>query len=72
MDEQELNLIIDANLCSSCGICVVECPTDALAMIGGMPVLFRPEVCSYCGVCETVCPEEAISLPYRIVVEGYL
>ena len=32
MDEQELNLIIDANLCSNCGLCVVECPTDALAM----------------------------------------
>jgi len=72
MDKQELNLIINADSCSSCGICIVECPTDALAMIGGAPVLFRPEACSYCGVCEAVCPEEAISLPYRIVVEGYL
>jgi len=72
MDEQELNLIIDANLCSNCGLCVVECPTDALAMIDGSPVLYRPEACSYCGVCETVCPEEAISLPYRIIVEHTL
>ncbi len=72
MDEQELNPIIDADLCSSCGICVVECPTDALAMFDDTPVLYRPDACSYCGVCETVCPEEAISLPYRIVVESHL
>ena len=72
MDEQELNLSIDADLCSNCGICIVACPTDALAMIDDAPLLFRPDVCSYCGVCETVCPEEVISLPYRIVVEGYL
>ncbi len=60
--------IINLNACNGCGDCVVACPTAALSMDGGVPVLARPDRCGYCAVCEAVCPTEAVALPYQIVM----
>jgi len=46
---------------------VDTCPSEAVALIDGRPVIVHPEDCAYCGDCEDLCPEGAISLPYEIV-----
>jgi len=58
---------IDMAVCTSCGECVVACPTDAMALEGGL-VTIDGERCGYCAVCEAVCPTEAIALPYQVVM----
>jgi NAD-dependent dihydropyrimidine dehydrogenase PreA subunit len=58
---------IDVELCSGCGVCVVVCQSEAMALIDGRPVIVHPQDCGYCGDCETLCPEGAISLSYEIV-----
>lgn len=60
--------VIRVDLCTSCGICVDDCPTDALGITAeGRPMVVRPESCAYCGTCEDVCSEGAIELAYEIV-----
>jgi NAD-dependent dihydropyrimidine dehydrogenase PreA subunit len=61
--------IIAADRCNSCGECVRVCPTGALALRSGLPILVSPDDCIYCADCEVHCPEGAISLPYEIVAE---
>lgn len=53
--------------CTGCGLCVTHCPTDAVEMVGGRPVITRPQDCAYCGICEELCPTGAIELTYEIV-----
>jgi NAD-dependent dihydropyrimidine dehydrogenase PreA subunit len=58
---------INLELCNGCGTCVDTCPSAAVSLIEGRPVIVHPEDCAYCGDCEDLCPEGAISLPYEIV-----
>ena len=58
---------INLELCNGCGVCVSTCPSEAVALIDGWPVIVHPENCVYCGDCEELCPQGAISLPYEIV-----
>jgi len=58
---------INLELCTRCGICVDTCPSEAVALVGGQPVIVHPKDCGYCGDCEELCPEGAISLSYEIV-----
>ena len=60
--------LIDLTQCNGCGDCVERCPTGALAMQVGRPVLAHPDLCSYCATCEDACPTGAIGLPYQIVL----
>lgn len=61
---------IDKGLCTSCGDCIVICPTDALALVGNAAVVAEPTACNYCGECEIICPVDAIALPYQIILEA--
>lgn len=58
---------INLDLCDGCGICVDNCPSQAVSLIDGWPVIVRPEDCAYCGDCENLCPQGAIGLPYEVV-----
>jgi NAD-dependent dihydropyrimidine dehydrogenase PreA subunit len=58
---------INLNLCDGCGICVDTCPSQAVILIDGWPVIVRPDDCAYCGDCEDLCPKGAIGLPYEVV-----
>jgi ferredoxin len=60
---------IDATICTGCGDCIPNCPTDALAMVENVAMLARPAACNYCSDCESVCPVGAISVPFLIVLE---
>ena len=58
---------IDLDRCNRCGLCVEQCPTSAVEMTPGGPVIARPSDCTYCAACEGVCPQDAIQCPYEIV-----
>ncbi len=67
------NLILNAETCTGCGICVDACPEEAIVLgpVGATrrgaidyaePVNVNPEKCSYCGVCVIMCPFNAMTL----------
>ena len=62
-------VIIDAESCKSCGLCIKTCPKKLLAF-GEMhnskgyhpPVQNNPEECIACGLCGLMCPDSAIQV----------
>lgn len=44
--------------CIACGICVDECPVEAITE-GEDIYVIDPELCTDCGSCADVCPVEA-------------
>ena len=45
--------------CIGCGMCVSECPKNAIKVIDGTAVIDK-EKCIKCGICIDTCPVEAI------------
>ena len=45
--------------CTACGICVEECPVDAISE-GDDFYTIDPDLCTDCGICADVCAVEAI------------
>lgn len=45
--------------CVMCGICVAQCPVNAISMNGQAAVIDDRE-CIRCGKCHDVCPQEAV------------
>lgn len=56
-------LALDVTKCTSCGDCIVQCPTEALSLHGdesGMWFSIAQGVCINCRVCREVCPTNAL------------
>ena len=51
----------DPKLCTSCGICIDQCPVSALSMNDHIPQV-DTDTCITCFCCQEICPEKAITL----------
>ncbi|HEX9016599.1 MAG TPA: 4Fe-4S binding protein [Chloroflexota bacterium] len=56
---------VDAELCSSCGVCVDRCQVHAIAMDGGAIAVVDSERCIGCGLCVSGCSTGATALRKR-------
>ncbi len=52
---------IDAEDCKGCGICLKDCPTDAISGEKKAPHRIDSAVCIQCGVCYENCPFDAVT-----------
>ena len=64
-------VVIDAEKCTGCGLCVRDCPAEALELEKDSRTSFKlihyPARCAYCGECELSCRTGAISLSNVLV-----
>ncbi|MBM4093695.1 MAG: 4Fe-4S dicluster domain-containing protein [Planctomycetes bacterium] len=60
------NLVkIDERKCDGCGLCIVDCPEGALAIIDGKARVVRESLCDGLGACLGACPQGAITIEQR-------
>lgn len=53
---------LNSDLCpSDCKVCVDMCPTKAIKIENGKPVVFS-QFCVFCSGCQDICPKEAINI----------
>jgi ferredoxin len=50
---------VNEEMCVGCGVCVDECPVEAIALTDGLAAI-EEEECIRCGRCHDVCPEDAV------------
>ncbi|WP_302964691.1 4Fe-4S binding protein [uncultured Adlercreutzia sp.] len=67
---------IDTELCRSCRMCTVFCPTGAVSRFDAEGDAFgvehRSALCMQCRLCETICPEQAITVADTVDVAEFL
>jgi len=51
---------IDAEACTACGICLKNCPADAITGEKKVPHVINQEKCTLCGMCWEKCPFTAV------------
>ncbi|MDY0267017.1 MAG: 4Fe-4S binding protein [Methanimicrococcus sp.] len=53
---------IDRDECTGCGLCIDECPSEALSLDSEGISVVDADACVECGACIDVCPVAAITL----------
>jgi len=51
---------VNEDMCVGCGICVEECPVDAISIQENDTAAINDDECIRCGNCHEVCPQEAV------------
>ena len=54
--------VVEGSACTGCGICVDNCPMDAITLNTSNVAEVNADSCIGCGVCTRVCPAEAVLL----------
>ncbi|WP_135611371.1 4Fe-4S binding protein [Methanococcoides sp. AM1] len=54
--------VINRDECVGCGVCVDDCPAEAISMDGDNIAVVDADKCTECGICVDSCPSEAISM----------
>lgn len=54
-------VVVQADRCIGCGLCVSDCPSGALRLADGHAVCVKK--CLECGHCVAICPANAVSMP---------
>ncbi|MCL2141704.1 MAG: 4Fe-4S binding protein [Methanimicrococcus sp.] len=54
--------IVDRDECTGCGLCVDECPSEAISLDDEGFSKVDADECVDCGACVDVCPTAAITL----------
>jgi Dissimilatory sulfite reductase (desulfoviridin), alpha and beta subunits len=57
-----MTAVVDKNECTGCGLCVDECPAEAISLDADGLSEIDADACVDCGACVDVCPVAAISL----------
>lgn len=64
---------IDNTCCTGCGLCTLDCPTGALAILQGEAdayrLVFKNSTCVACGSCVKVCPEKCLTMEHTLELE---
>jgi len=62
-------VVIDADRCKGCGLCIAACPQNVLAFSGNLnrsgydvSHMEKPEACIGCAFCAMTCPDIAIEV----------
>ena len=55
--------VVDPGKCIACGICINQCPVDAITTDIDGKALINPDLCIACGICANSCPVDAIFAP---------
>lgn len=55
---------IQNDICQSCGVCVNQCPVNALSLENG-EIKVDQDLCISCRECETLCPVDAIKIIFK-------
>jgi heterodisulfide reductase subunit A len=56
--------VVNKDICSSCGTCIVVCPYGAISKDEDGKAFVNPTLCKGCGICRATCPEKAILAPH--------
>ena len=51
---------VNEDLCVGCGVCVDDCPVDAITLKEEQKAVINEDECIRCGRCHDVCPQEAV------------
>jgi nitroreductase/NAD-dependent dihydropyrimidine dehydrogenase PreA subunit len=61
MNKRNVTIVVDAEKCTGCGLCLNVCPSGTLSLINGIAVITGENSLS-CGHCMAVCPTDAIEV----------
>lgn len=53
---------VDTDYCVACGVCMRNCPVNALTINKGMYAVVNLEKCVGCSKCSKVCPASVIEM----------
>ena len=68
------SIVVDKEKCKGCGLCVVACPQDVIALAKevnskgyNFAYMANPDACIGCANCAEVCPDSIITV-YRVKI----